>query len=153
MMVYSRIFQDQGAGGELGHIVREDGKSGGCRLLGGERPKEEAEGRNSGAGEGEEKGGDRPKKGKKKRSQKDIIRSRIGRRSCTLRDRTQNDVAVPPWTGTMHHRQSRCAYGRARMGAVELVVTERAETTTKRRRTNGFSIVLNRKMLAKLRPA
>ena len=98
------------------------------------------------------KGGDGPKREKKKRSQKDIIRSRIGRRSCTLRDRTQNDVGVPPGTEMTHHRQSKCAYGCAQTAAVVMVIEGKAETMMKRRKMNEFSIALNSTILAKLGP-
>jgi hypothetical protein len=147
MMVYSKIFQDQGAGEELEHMLGQGGKSDGCRLSDGKRPAEDAEGGKPGAGERvrEEAAG--------RGEREDIIRSRIGRRSYTLRDRTQNDVGVLSETGTRHRRQSRCAYGRARTAAVALVVEERAATTMRRRRKmNEFAIVLNSTILAKLGP-
>ena len=100
---------------------------------------------------GKGKGGDRSKKGveekKKKRSQKDIIRSRIGRRSCRLRDRIQNDVGVPPGIGTRHRKQSKYAYGCVRTVAMVLVAKVKVETTMKRSRLSEFSIVSNSRML------
>lgn len=69
MMVYSRIFQDRGAGGELESCEREE--SGGSRLAGGGRPAEDAESWEAGrrrAGEG--KDGDRARKEKKRREGK-----------------------------------------------------------------------------------
>lgn len=79
---------------------------------------------------------------KRDQSQKNITQSRIGQRSCRLRDRTQNDVGVPPGPGTTHRRRNKCTHERVRMVAVALVEGETAETTMMRRKTlNESSIV------------
>jgi len=90
-------------------------------------------------------------KEKKEERSKGIIRSRTGRRSCKLRDRTQNDVGVLQGLGTTRRRLDKCTCGRARTAAVALVAGEKAGTTMMRRKLNEFSPVLNPMMFAKSR--
>lgn len=91
---------------------------------------------------------------KRKRTQKSIIQSRIGQRSCRLRDRTQNDVGVPPGPGTTHRRQNKCTHERVRTVVVALVVGETAETTTMMRKILNESSIVSTfsKTFGKLRP-
>ena len=65
---------------------------------------------------------------KKEDKTKNIIRSRTGRRSCRLRDRTQNDAGVPPGSGTTHRKPNRCTYERVRMVVMVLVARETGGT-------------------------
>lgn len=91
---------------------------------------------------GEKKGGDRLKKAEKREdTSTGIIQNRIGRRSCRLRDRTQNDVEAPPGPGTTHRRQNKCTCGRVRMVVVAVAAGVRAETTRMMRKTNESSTV------------
>jgi len=131
---YDGIFQDQRAGGgPIGTRRRSDRR----RISSaGERCRE----RGPGVGSGEKKGGDRLKKAEKREdTSTGIIQSRIGRRSCRLRDRTQNDVGAPPGPGTTHRRQNKCTCGRAQMVVVAVVAGVRAETTRMMRKTNESS--------------
>jgi hypothetical protein len=146
---YDGIFQDQGAGGEPKHMLSNAENQMESHLPNGERSAKDTGDRER--VNGERNGGDRPRK-VEKTSQKDIIRSHIGRRSYTLRDRTQNDVGVPPGTGTKHRRRSKCAYGRAQTAVVVLGAGAKAKTTTMTRRLNELSIVLSEMKPAKLRP-
>lgn len=101
-------------------------------------PAQDAEGRRR----GELDGGNKLKKAEKREDKsKDITQSRTGRRSCRLRDRTQNDVGAPPGSGTTHRRQSKCTCERVRTVVVEPVAGVRAKTTMMRRRTNESSTV------------
>lgn len=135
MMVYSRA--KKGTGGEREHVSRR--KIGRTHMLPVERwaPCGGCRGQKQVDGEGYVE--------KKEKKQKDIIRSHIGRRSCTLRDRTGNDAGVPQLPGTTRRRQDKCACKRARMAVVALVAEEREETTmmTMKRRLSVFSSVLN----------
>ena len=91
---------------------------------------------------GEKKGGEKPKKAEKKEDKSTgVIQSRIGQRSCRLRDRTQNDAGAPPRSGMRHRRQSRCTCERVRMVAVAFVVGARAKTTMTMRKMNVSSTV------------
>jgi len=102
-------------------------------------PAQDAEGRRRG---GELDGGNKLKKAEKKEDKsKGITQSRIGRRSCKLRDRTQNDVGAPPGSGTTHRRQSKCTCEHVRTVVVELAAGVRAKTTMMMRRMNESSTV------------
>ena len=95
-------------------------------------------------------------KGKvEKREEKlgDIIRSRTERRSCRLRDRTQNGAGAPPGPGTTHRKQSKYACEHVRVVVVAFVAAVRVKTTRRMRMMSQSSTVSSFLMtFEKLRP-